>query len=178
MNFLLNKLEMLIPNAFLVIFLLSSAVLGTAYIFQFGFGYAPCELCYYQRYPYMAIIAISGIGVMAQKNLIKLGRPTIIFLLILCCILLVLEAGIAAYHAGIEYKWWQGATACTANVSFSGSVEDRLAQLMSVPVIRCDEAQWSLFGISMAGYNFFSATIIAVFAIVSLSVYKNKRLDK
>ncbi len=34
------------------------------------------------------------------------------------------------------------------------SVEALRQQIMSSLVVRCDEVAWSLFGISMAGYNF------------------------
>ncbi len=169
MNFIMSKLESLIPNALLVIFLLSVAVLGTAYIFQYGFGYAPCELCYYQRYPYMGAIAVSAIGLLAQKGVINLDKSFVLILLLLCGVLLTVDAGIAAYHTGVEYKWWQGPTSCTPTIDFSGSNEDRLAQLFSAPIIRCDAAPWSLFGISMAGYNFFIASFMAFFAIFSWS---------
>jgi disulfide bond formation protein DsbB len=176
MKLIIAQFEKLIPNAFLVIFLMSVAVLGGAYIFQYGFGYAPCELCYYQRYPYMGTIIASAIGILAQKGLINLDRSLIIYLLLLCAVLFVVNSGIAAYHSGVEYKWWQGPTACTSTVSFSGSAADRLQQLLSAPVIRCDEAPWSLFGISMAGYNFLIASFMAFFAIVSLSRLKKNKV--
>lgn len=162
------------PNALLIIFMLSTAVLGTAYVFQYGFGYAPCELCYYQRYPYMVVIALSGMGVMAQNKYFRLDRSTISLLLLLCAVLLVADAGIAAYHTGVEYKWWEGPTACTPTINFGGSAADRLAQLMQAPIIRCDVAPWSLAGISMAGYNFLIAATMSWFTIVSWLDFRRK----
>ena len=52
----------LIRIAPLIILTGSIALLGGAYAFQYIGGLAPCELCYYQRYPYMATIAVGLIG--------------------------------------------------------------------------------------------------------------------
>lgn len=172
MSIFLKMFERYTPHVFLILFLSTIAVLGAAYIFQYGFGYAPCELCYYQRYPYMAVIALSGLGLIDHKNIIKLNKSVLVFILFICALLLVTDASIAAYHAGVEYKWWLGPSACTSTVTLGGSIEEQLAQLMSAPIIRCDQAPWSLFGISMAGYNFFIASFLSLFAIVSWSNLK------
>ena len=51
------------------------------------------------------------------------------------------------FHAGVEYGWWEGLTTCTASGGLS------FDELVNVPLVRCDEVQWSLAGISMAGFN-------------------------
>jgi disulfide bond formation protein DsbB len=67
--------------------------------------------------------------------------------------LAVLTSGlIGGYHAGVEYGWWQGLTACTKTISGSG--KDLLDSIMNAPLVRCDVAPWTLLGISLAGYNF------------------------
>ena len=62
------------------------------------------------------------------------------------------SGGIAGFHGGVEYGWWEGLTACTATISGSG--DDLIKSIMNAPLVRCDVAPWSLFGISLAGYNF------------------------
>ena len=62
------------------------------------------------------------------------------------------SALIGGYHAGIEYGWWEGITACTSTAKTGGG--DVLKAIMDAPLIRCDVAQWKLWGISLAGYNF------------------------
>ena len=79
--------------------------------------------------------------------------------------LAILVAGlIGGYHAGVEYKWWEGLTTCSSTAAGT-SIED----ILNAPLIRCDEAQWTLFGISLAGYDFLisTATAIAVFALLA-----------
>ena len=174
MNSISKLIKQYAIHAFIIILISASAILGSAYIFQYGFGYAPCELCYYQRYPYMAVMAISLLGIFAQNGGVKIAKPVIIALLLLCGLLLFTDAIIAGYHAGVEYKWWLGPTSCTSSVTLAGTVEQRLAQIMGAPIIMCDQAAWTLFGISMAGYNFFLASFLGIFAIMSWSNLKKQ----
>jgi disulfide bond formation protein DsbB len=71
---------------------------------------------------------------------------------------------IGAFHAGVEYGWWEGITTCSSHKLGN----DPLAAIMSAPVIRCDVAPWTLFGVSLAGYNFLisMAGAIAVFSLL------------
>ena len=65
-----------------------------------------------------------------------------------------MSGAIGVAHAGVEYGWWQGFTACTSTVDFTGgSAADRLNAILKAQVIRCDVAQWTLGGISLAGFN-------------------------
>ena len=74
--------------------------------------------------------------------------------LVLASLALTVGGGVALFHAGVEQHWWQGFTACTSTVDLTGlSATDRLNAIMKAPVIRCDVAQWTLGGISLAGFN-------------------------
>ncbi len=74
-------------------------------------------------------------------------------------------AGLAAFHVGVEQHWWAGTAECGANFGPAGSVEELRRRLLAQAVVRCDEVAWSLFGISMAGYNFLLSLALAVFAV-------------
>ena len=79
----------------------------------------------------------------------------------------VLVSGlIGAYHAGVEYHWWQGMTACTGTARAEGV--DPLQAILDAPLVRCDQAAWTLFGISLAGWNFLvsTASAIAIFVLL------------
>ena len=67
---------------------------------------------------------------------------------------LLTGAAIAAFHVGVEQHWWQGTAECGAVDGAADSLEALRAQILTAPTVRCDEVPWSLFGISMAGYNF------------------------
>ena len=137
------------------------AVLGAAYIFQHGFGYQPCQLCLYQRLPWWIAIALGCGAFMARNNLPGLSR----MLLILLGLTVLTGAGVAGYHAGVEWKWWPGPSGCSGEISYN-TIEELKAALLATPPVRCDETPWSLFGRSMAGYNFLLSLAVGVYAAV------------
>ena len=127
----------------------SALALGGALIGQFGFGLHPCDLCIYQRIPFILNI---GIGLIILTGLSKYLPVTAHSLIGLSGILFIANAGIAFFHSGVERKWWTGLTGCSTP-DMSGSIEDLLKRIQETDVTRCDEIPWSLFGLSMANYN-------------------------
>jgi disulfide bond formation protein DsbB len=136
------------------------ALLGGAYISEYGFDLYPCEMCWWQRYPHFVAL---GLGLLAllrpgSRGLVVLGG------------LAILSSGlIGAYHAGVEYHWWEGLTACTSTADPGAA--DPLAAILNAPLIRCDVAQWELMGVSLAGFNFLISTAAAlvIFALLGRS---------
>lgn len=108
-----------------------------------AFGYAPCKLCLWQRWPHAAAIVIAGLGlVVGWRVLPWLGAAAA-----------ATTGAIGVFHAGVELGWWEGPTTCTSGAIGGLSVDDLLAQINAAPLIRCDEIAWSLLGVSMAGWN-------------------------
>lgn len=140
---------------------ISALLLGGALAMQYLAGLAPCSLCLLQRYPHIAVIVF---GVIAfSRNVADGPRQRLLWLMALC---LFGTAGIGLWHAGIEYGLYTGPSACTGTVS-GDSVEALKQQLMTAQMVRCDEIPWSLFGISLAGYNAILSIAAAIFAIHS-----------
>lgn len=127
--------------ALLVPLALMAGALGSQY---FG-RLVPCELCMYQRYPHYAAIVAAALAILLRRT------PLSLPLTVLAGLLILTSGGIGAYHAGVEYKWWPGPQHCTGTVAGGA---DFLKRLLEAPVVRCDEPQWTLFGISLAGFNF------------------------
>ena len=123
----------------------SAALLIAALGFQ-ALGYAPCELCILQRCPHLAPV-LTGLLIW------RLGFSR--WLALLGVIAALTATGLAIYHAGVEMKLWLGPQHCSGGVSgLAGmSTQDLMTALEAAPVVRCDEIAWSLFGISMAGWN-------------------------
>ena len=95
-----------------------------------------------------------------KDNIIKRIKKTI-------ALTAILVGGlIGGYHAGIEYGWWQGMTACTT-VAAGGS-GNALDAILNAPVVRCDVAPWDLFGVSLAGWNFLISVPLALIGLVNL----------
>jgi len=132
-----RALALLVPATLL------AGALGSQYI---G-GLYPCEMCHWQRWAHYSAFA------MALISLVFRGQPSGGRLFIWLAALAILVSGaIGVYHAGVEAGVFPGFTQCTATGS-GGSTDDLRADIMAKPLIRCDEVQWSLLGISMAGWN-------------------------
>lgn len=140
----------------------SGLTLAAAFAFQYLGGYAPCPLCLYQRWPHAAAVVLS----LAALMLLRRDRDHWARALVaLCGAGLLVGAGIAAYHVGIEEAWWPGPTSCTSSGAEATSIEALLAQIEATPVVLCDVVQWRFLGISMAGYNFLLSLGLAVLAL-------------
>ena len=125
--------------------LLPLGLLGGALGSQYIGGLNPCEMCYWQRWPHGAAILLAGAAFVVPARARLLTA--------LAAFAIAVSGAIGVFHAGVELDWWEGLTRCTAGGALS------LDDLMNVPLVRCDQVQWSLLGISMAGWN----------AIISLS---------
>lgn len=146
----------------------SVAILATAWIFQYGFGYAPCELCMYQRYPYMAVVVLAALSLYLIKRAPFNSPRTALGGLVVIVLAMCLEAAIALYHVGIEQTWWRGSGSCVATFSASMSEEEIRNIILSSPPVRCDVPAWTLLSVSMAGYNFLLASLLVMFGLYTL----------
>lgn len=125
-----------------------------AYVSQYGFGLFPCEMCWWQRYPHFAAVALALVAFVA--------RPPQVWTA-LAGLAIVTSGLIGGFHAGVEYGWWEGITTCGSNVVAGG---DPLEAIMNAPLVRCDVAPWSLGGVSLAGWNFLISTIGGIAVLV------------
>ncbi|ABS69068.1 disulfide bond formation protein B [Xanthobacter versatilis] len=136
----------------------SALALAAAWYFQLVVGLAPCPLCLDQRLPYYAAIPLGLLAFAAARS----GRTTLARVLLgVIGVAMVGNMGLAIFHAGVEWKFWSGPTACTGAPVMTGNI---LSALKGARVPRCDEAAWRLFGISMAGWNALIAAGLAVVA--------------
>ena len=123
--------------------LVPAALLAGAWGSQLIGGLVPCEMCHWQRWPHYAALPLAALAIALPAA----RRP----LTLLAALAIAASGAIGVFHAGVEYHWWEGITACTSPFGAGGG--DILADILAAPVIRCDVAQWSLFGISLAGFN-------------------------
>lgn len=127
--------------------LLPAALLAGAWGSQLIGGLVPCEMCHWQRWPHYAAV------VLALLAFVVPGTGSRRALTWLAALAIAVSGAIGIYHAGTEYHWWQGATACTSEIASGGSTQDMLKAIMAAPIVRCDQPQWTLAGISLAGFN-------------------------
>ncbi len=156
------------PLFFAAIALASAAILGGALYFQYFEDLPPCELCIYQRIPYIAAIPLALIGAVFFARRPSEKGVFAVWLAVICGAGFLAGAGVAAFHVGVEQGWWQGTESCVGADLGDLTLEEMRDAILSAPAVRCDEVRWSLLGISMAGWNFVvslglvAATIMAV----------------
>jgi len=136
-----------LARARLLALLLPAALLAGAWGSQIIGGLYPCEMCHWQRWPHYAALALALLAILLRRT--SASRA----LTLLAALAIFISGAIGVFHAGVEYGWWQGFTQCSAPITGGGDAASVLDQIMSAPTIRCDEVQWSLFGVSLAGWN-------------------------
>lgn len=141
-------------------FVITTATLVAAWGFELIGGYLPCPLCLQQRWAYYAAVPIAALllGLLAtdpgKAGIARRG-------LVLIALIMTAGAILGAYHAGIEWGWWQGPAACAFGAGLSGG----LPNLDEARVIGCNEAQWRLLGLSFAGWNVVISLAVAALAL-------------
>jgi disulfide bond formation protein DsbB len=147
-----NRLALLVPAALL------AGALGSQYI---G-GLYPCEMCHWQRWPHYAAVVVAALAFATPPGLRRL-------LVILAALLIAISGAIGVFHAGVEYGWWAGITPCTSTVVPGKSMQETLSEIMRAPMVRCDVPQWTLAGISLAGWNAI-VSLVGAAAVLRLAV--------
>jgi disulfide bond formation protein DsbB len=131
-------------------------LLAGAYIGEYGFGLYPCEMCWWQRWPHFAAVALALLSTVPSPKRLWIA---------LAAVAILASGAIGGFHVGVEYGWWEGLTACSTLDTGGG---DPLEAIMNAPLVRCDEVQWSLAGISLAGWNFLISTAAGIAILVLL----------
>lgn len=151
----------------LVAFAMAVLALAAAYVAEYGFGLRPCEMCYWQRIPFAVVMVLSLLAWKVQK----ITRP----LLWLCALAFAASAGLAVFHAGVEWKWWQGPGACSAGFTADMTPEEILRHIQQAASVSCTDAAIRVLGLSMAGWNaLYSLGCMAVLLLGITSQKGNK----
>ena len=139
-------------------FAVPAGLLAAAFGSEYIGGLYPCEMCWWQRWPHFAAVALALLSFAARPKPLWIGLAA----------LAILASGlIGVFHAGVEYGWWQGVTGCTNPID--NRAGDALAAIMDAPLIRCDTPQWTLAGVSLAGFNAIISVVSAVAILVLLA---------
>ncbi len=127
-------------------------MLGAAHAFE-TFGHlAPCGLCLKERDAYWLALTIAAFGV--AIDLTPLGPRWTRVVSALIGLAFLASAGLAAYHAGVEWKWWPGPASCSGGATqvTAGDLQALLRGAKMAPP-NCDKAPFVFIGLSMAGWN-------------------------
>jgi disulfide bond formation protein DsbB len=147
----------------------SAVVLGTALASEYWGGLAPCELCLLQRWPWAAAIVIAFVVVLVGE------RARLDWVAFLLALVFAVSVVFAFYHVGVEQHWFAGPTACTAGPGGAMTLEQMKQQILGTAPVLCDRPAWTLFGVSLAGFNLL-ASLIMLGCCVAAGLYARDML--
>jgi disulfide bond formation protein DsbB len=149
-----------------VLFSIAFATILLAHIFE-RLGYAPCPLCLQERYAYYFGVPATVIAFFAARaESFTLTRV----LLVLTALAFLINAGLGVYHAGIEWKWWEGPASCEGSVAVEWGVGGVASAIERAEVVSCSEASWRMLGLSFAGWNAVISAALAGIAAYGASL--------
>ena len=148
-----------------LVFGLALAVILVAILSQYWGGLMPCALCLKQRVAFYVAVPLLALAYFyaPPAPLAMRGLLTTIGIIFLA------NAGLGFYHAGIEYGWWLGPTSCGGGGAPALDTGALFEALQNSSMVRCDAPAFTLFGLSLAGYN-----VIACLVLSGLALYKTE----
>ncbi len=132
--------------------LLAAVLIVTVLVMQYGFGYLPCALCYWQRYPYYALLAV-GVAYLAGRLAGWTGPRWDRTMLLLAGLAFLASGAVGVYHAGVEWRLWPGPGRCSGMVDLPADPDAMMAMLGHARIVPCDEPALVIWGLSLAAWN-------------------------
>ena len=149
---------------FYLVTLFGVVALASAFIAEFYFNLAPCEMCLKQREPYYIIITgFTLITILKWQDRIwfYLGVQ----------IISIYGLFYSIWHVGIENKILSGPAGCSDGLNITNNASDLKEQILSKPVINCEDVAWSIFGLSAATIN--SLLLFLIFILNAIYIFNN-----
>ncbi len=144
--------------------LLAAGAIVLALLFEHVGGYVPCELCLEERYAYYAGVPLLFLALV----FLSAAQPRAAAALFAVVALAFLaNAVLGTYHAGAEWGFWAGPSACSGQQPLTTSAGGLLDALQHTSVVRCDVAAVRFAGISFAGWNVVASLMIAFLCVRS-----------
>ena len=140
-----------------------AVVVGSALGFEHIGGYIPCALCLLQRNPYYIGVGVGALTILS--SIFKLPPVVTRSLLGVIAVLMIVSIGLGTYHAGVEWKFWEGPTSCTIGATGGDTPVNVLDALNSTKAPSCTEATLRVLGLSFAGWNVLTSTALAAIAL-------------
>ena len=129
----------------------AGVMLAAAHAFEHFALLLPCPLCLRQREIYWAVAAMTMTALVLWQ--IRQNPRFILAFNIMLGLVFMTGAVVAAYHAGVEYKFWPAPSGCLAQTVDMSAIDlTNLNQRQGAP--SCTDDPWKgQFGLSMAGWN-------------------------
>ena len=137
-----------------LILIISVIALTSAFFIEYILGYQPCNLCLFERVPYLLAI----IFIILNYKFAHLEKK----LILLLSVTFLTATLLSLYHLGIEQGLIKESLVCDLNNGSNLlSKEDILKQLQQKNV-SCQDVTFKIFGLSLTSYNILISLIISI----------------
>ena len=157
-----NKYKLQI-NLILIFSILS--ILFAFYV-EYILGHKPCNLCLFQRLPYILIIFLIVL------LLIFKSFERLIFLFL--SIIFLSGALLALYHFGIEQGVFSESFVCKGDDNGSTLNKEEILKQLKIRQISCKDVTFTILGVSLATINTFVSMILAIITFKIFLKYEKK----
>lgn len=124
------------------------------FYFQDVLGLQPCPLCLDQRHWHWGVAAVSILAFIAMRFSPQVSQWAILAI----GLALLGSAAMGAYHVAVEQHWVVAQCDARIDPNDIGPIDWNANYVAP----KCDEAQWSLMGVSMAGWNAIASLMMAL----------------
>ena len=148
------------------LYLLIYSILSLSFVLflEYVLNYKPCQLCLYQRIPYLLILIFSFVGFFFPKNLYWLYTIMIFF---------ISSTIISGYHSGIEFGLLNESSSCASNL-IENLDKTKLLESLSNSMPNCKDIEFKLFGLSLATINFLISFALSFLIYFKINYEKNR----
>ena len=137
-----------------IIFLVSTLTLLSAFFIEYILGHQPCNLCIFERIPYLLAIIIILFN-------LKFNQFEKFFILLLVIVFLF-GAILSLYHLGIEQGFIQDSLVCDLKSGSNLLSKEEILKQLQEKDISCKDVTFKIFGLSLTSYNILISLLITI----------------
>ena len=139
-----------------IIFLVSILALASAFFIEYNLGHQPCNLCIFERIPYLLAIIIILLN-------FKFNQFEKFFTLLLVIVFLF-GVILSLYHLGIEQGFIQESLVCDLKSGSNLLSKEEILKQLQEKNVSCKDVTFKIFGLSLTNYNILISLLISISA--------------
>ena len=149
-----------------LILIFSTLSILFAFYVEYILGHKPCNLCLFQRLPYILIIFLI-ILLLIFRNFERL-------MFLFLSIIFLSGALLALYHFGIEQGIFSESFVCKGDDNVGTLNKEEILKQLKIRQISCKDVTFTILGFSLATINTFVSTILAIITFKIFIKYEKK----
>tara|TARA_Y100001970_G_C14117267_1_gene794310 strand:- start:165 stop:650 length:486 start_codon:yes stop_codon:yes gene_type:complete len=150
-----------------IILYISLFILISAFYIQYVLGHDACNLCIFQRVPYVLAILFILFNMLSKK----LGK----YIFLILTFVFFSASVLSFYHFGIEQGFFNESLVCDLNNENNNISKEELLKSLNTEKISCKNVTFRIFGLSLATIN---TVISLVLSVIMLRLFKNYEHNK